>query len=80
MFLKTSKKLMPGERRHTKHVFKFSLKINHPRLKVGHKHSAGRGLYGNKTVLAKSHRKYNLTHLQMYPISSGLFTMSIVTT
>jgi len=79
MFLRTSKKLMPGERRHTKHVFRLSLKIKHPRLKIGHKHNAGKGLYGNKTVLSKSHRKYNLTHLQMYPISKGMFSMSMVT-
>jgi Ribosomal Proteins L2, C-terminal domain len=79
MFLQTSRKAMPGERRHTKHVFKLNLKVKHPRLKVGYKHTAGRGLYGNKTVLSKAHRKYSSTFLQMHPISQGVFSLSMVT-
>lgn len=70
---------MPGERRHTKHVFRLPMKVKHPRLKVGYKHTAGRGLHGNKTVLSKSHRKYNSTYLRMYPISGGIFSLSMVT-
>jgi hypothetical protein len=79
MFLQTSSKLMPGERRHTKHVFRSALKVNHPRLKVGYKRAAGRGLYGSKTVLSKAHKKFNTTYFRMYPVSGGVFSLGMVT-
>ena len=70
---------MPGERRHTKHVFRTTLRVSHPKLKVGYKRKAGRGLYGIKTVLSKAHKKFNSMHFQMYPVSAGIFSLGIVT-
>jgi hypothetical protein len=69
---------MPGVRRHTKHTFRLALKVKYPRLKVGFKHTAGRGLYGGKTVLSKTHRKYSSTFFHMYPISKGVFSLAMV--
>ncbi len=70
---------MPGERRHTKHTLRSKSSLNYPKLKIGYKRSAGRGLGGNKTVLSKSHRKYNSTFFRMYPVSTGIHTLAIVT-
>jgi len=79
MFLQTSRKFNPGQRRLTKHVLGPSLGLKYPRLKVGYKHTAGRGLYGNRTNLSKGHRKYSLAYLQMHVISEGVFSMAMVT-
>lgn len=70
---------MPGVRRHTKHTFRLTLPAKHPKLKIGYKRAAGRGMLGTKTVLSKSHRRYNSTFFQMYPVSTGIHTLSMVT-